>query len=131
VAAVGDAVSGHVRGLGRQGSLSPTGGDLQSPGRRRPGAAPRLWYGWQCLQSVSTAAGDTERAGRRTGGESPLQHLVDIHDCRRVCAGVKEGYRRRTGKGAVGARRVGGGGKKGEIKKLRWARGVGREFEAK
>jgi hypothetical protein len=35
-------------------------------------------------QSVRAARAGSTWRGQRTGRESPLQHLVDIHDCRRV-----------------------------------------------
>jgi hypothetical protein len=70
VAAEGGAVSGQVRGLGGMAAFRRRG-DLQSRCRRRSGAAPRLWYGWQCLQSVSTAAGDTAWPGDLPGEKVP------------------------------------------------------------
>jgi hypothetical protein len=40
----------------------------------------RIWDS----QSVRAAGAGNTRRGQHTGRESPLQHLVDIHDCRRV-----------------------------------------------
>jgi hypothetical protein len=86
--------------------------DLQSPSRRPAGAAARRCYGCLYLEAASVSSARRRAVaggGRRTWGESPLQHLVDIHDCRRVCVRVrvKEGYlESRVVKGAAVAYRV-------------------------